>query len=89
MILVAAVVAEEDGCAVYGGDDQVGVAIAVGIGGDEGARLSQRFDQAEFCAYILEAAVALVAQDAEFNSCGGFDDSGQVDPSVVVEIDSV
>ncbi len=88
VVLVASVVAEEDGRAVESGDEQVGVAIAVSVEGDDGARSRrQGFGEGEFFAHVFEGAVAFVSEDAQFDAFGGFDDGGEIDPAVVVNVD--
>ena len=91
VVFFPADVLEPDGGGGGGGDEQVGCAVAVDIHGDEAARVGQgelvKFVQTEVAADVFESAVALVAEHTDACAVGGLDDDGEVDPTVVVEVD--
>ena len=88
MILVATHIAEQDWRRVELGDDEVGRGVAINVGGDQSTRgLELDLIKAEGVADIFQGAIAAIAEDAELGAGGGFDNCGQVDPAIVVDVD--
>ena len=86
--MLRADVAQQDGRRVELGDDEIGRAVAVDLGGDEAARsVSLTRVEAERMADIFKSAVAAIAEDANLRAGFGFDDGGEIDPAVVVDVD--
>ena len=89
MVLVAAFISQQDRRTVILRDEQVGSAIAVVVAGDDGARIFQlNLVEADVGGDILEAVRAEIAEQTHFAfAVGGFADSHQIDPAVVVVVE--
>src|SRR6185437_10237704 len=87
MIFVSADVGEDER-SVGLGDDQIRCAVVVYVGGDEGAGIFQRqLVGSDCCAYVLKSFFPHVAEDAQLRTFGGFDEDGEIDPSVIIYVD--
>ncbi len=88
MISVAAVIVQQQWISVELGDDQIGSAVAVHIGGDQGARVHQ-LHLVEFhpCRHVLKTRRAQVPQRAQLRPVLRFDHGNQVEPAIVVDVD--
>ena len=89
MVLVAALVVQYDRIAANCVTTRVGGEIVVEIGGDQRARVVQlQLVETERRANVFESLRALVAENPDFSSLRSLDHRRQVDPSIVVEVDS-
>ena len=87
VIFVAAYVAQQHRRRVQLGHNQAGRAVARNIGGNQPARRDQlNLVQAQRMAHILKTAVAAIAKDAHLRTGVAFDNCGQINPSVVVNV---
>src|SRR5262249_10571050 len=88
VILIGAVVGEENRRRVELRDDQVGGAVAVDVRGDEAARgVELKGVEAESRADVVEGAVAAIAQHTELRARGSVDEDNEIDPAVVIDVD--
>src|SRR5664279_4532682 len=88
MVFLATVVVQHNRIATQLRDEQVGCEIVIKVCGNHRAR-TRYLDlvEPERRADIFKSLRALVAQHAQFSSLRGFEYHGQIDPSIVVEID--
>ena len=88
VVLVAALVVQDDRIAAQLRNDEIGRQIVVEVSGDQRTRIVQlQLVQPERRADVFESLRAFVAQHAQLGSLRGFDHRCQVDPSIVIEID--
>ncbi len=88
VISVAALVVQEQGVSVWLGDDQIRGAIAVHIGGNQGARLNQLYlVELHARGHVLKARRTQVPQCTQLRPMRRFDRGHQVEPAIVVEVD--
>src|SRR6185437_5941229 len=88
VIAISADVVQHDGWSIELGDNQIGCAVAVDIGSDNGTGVVKlETIYADGAAYILETLRAAIAPNSQFRSLIGLHNCSEVDPAVVVDID--
>ena len=90
VVLVAAFVAQKHGRTVVLRDQQIGGAVAVVVGSDDGARVFElNLVQADIGGDVFESIRPQIAEEADFTfAFGGLAYGDQVDPAVVVVVES-
>ena len=89
VIPVPAYVMQHQRWSVQLGDDEVGGSVAIHIGGNQRRAdpAASRLIKTDCVAYILKVPIAAIAPDAQLGPARRFDDCGEIDPAIVVDID--